>query len=111
MNNVSILFGEFSSVEKYRATARNSAKIGFKDIVGERVFIDKALAYDEAEGNKTILSCILSDGRVVSGDSKTTRESLMDMLECFTGDELREIELEVRAQQSKNGRTFITLQM
>lgn len=114
-------YGEISMRERYMMTARSAAKKGFKDVIG-KVFQIKCACQTEdivnGEGDnkkiKKILAMITHDGEVLAGDSGTTRESFEDLLATF-GDGLfeldKKIEVTVVGQQSKAGRTFITLQL
>lgn len=114
-------YGEVSRKERYMMTAKSAAKKGFKDVIG-KVFQIKCACQTEDIINgendekkiKKILAMITYDGEVLAGDSGTTRESFEDLLTSF-GDELfvldKKIEVTVVAQQSKAGRTFITLQL
>lgn len=115
-------YGEVSRRERYMMTAKSAAKKGFKDVIGKVFQIRCACQIEEDITNgehdekkiKKILAMITYDGEVLAGDSGTTRESFDDLLTLF-GDELfvldKKIEVTVVAQQSKAGRTFITLQL
>lgn len=114
-------YGEVSMRQKYMMTARSAVKKGFKDVIG-KVFQIKCACQTEDIVNgdgeekkiKKILSMITYDDEVLAGDSATTRESFEDLVNAF-GDDLfdldKKIEVTLVAQQSKAGRTFITLQL
>lgn len=116
-------FGEISAKDRYLMTAKSVAKSGFKDILGEKINIrcacvcmDEAVTKNndgtESAKEKTIFSIITKDGRVLAGDSKTTLDSFHDLVECFQNEIFSDdFAVVVTGQQSKAGRTFITLQI
>lgn len=112
-------YGEISDVDRYKMTARSMKKVGFKDLVEQKLDIrcalrlcESAVKDDGSIGAKNILAMITHDNVVIAGDSRTTSDSFDDLYSAF-GDKLftsGQFIVRVHASQSKAGRTFITLQ-
>lgn len=110
---MNVLFGNIARIDEYKMTAQSSAKLSFKECIGRTVRIEKACSYETItrEGNnKTILSIMTDEGIVISGDSKTTMDSFSEILNVF-GEEMNTLDVTIVGAESKNGRTFITLQV
>lgn len=110
---MNVLFGQVEKVDAYKMTAQTTKKDSFKDHTGETIKILKACDYESVtrDGNtKTILSIMTDSGLVISGDSKTAQDSFAEMVQIF-GEDLKELPVEIVAETSKNGRTFISLQV
>lgn len=105
-------------------TAKSVDKKGFKNLIDSEIDMqcavittDEAISKNddgtESVREKTILSIMTKDGVIIAGDSKTTRDSFMELYEAF-GDDLfntSDYRVRIHAQKSKADRTFITLQL
>lgn len=116
-------YGEITVKDRYLMTAKSVVKSGFKDVIGDTIKIrcacvctDEIVSKNddgtESVREKTIFSIITKEGRVLAGDSKTTIDSFNDLFSAFENEIFSdEFEVTVTGQQSKAGRTFITLQI
>lgn len=108
-----ILYGQLTKIDEYKMTSQSSKKRSFKEMAGDTIRIIKACSYETItkEGNsKTILSIMTDNGTVISGDSKTAMDSFNELVGIFC-DELPDLDVTIVAEESKNKRTFISLQV
>lgn len=116
-------YGEITAKDRYLMTAKSVVKSGFKDMIGQQinmrcacVCVDEIVSKNddgtESIREKTIFSIITKEGKVLAGDSKTTIDSFNDLFSAFENEIFSDnFEVTVTGQQSKAGRTFITLQI
>lgn len=110
---MNVLFGTLTKIDEYKMTSQSAKKLSFKETAGQVIKVVKACTYETItkEGNaKSILSVMTDNGVVISGDSKTALDSFNEIVGIF-GDELKDLDLTIVAEESKNGRTFISIQV
>lgn len=100
--------GEDDRVMLYQMTANSMPKTPFKEYIDRPFKVSAYVKFMDAEKNKQILSIYTSESVVLSGDSKTLADSLDELIDTFSHD-IIEYYVEIKAAQSKNNRTFLTL--
>lgn len=122
--NIVSEYGNITAKDRYMMTAKSVDKKGFKNLIDTEIDMqcavittDEVISKNddgtESVREKTILSIQCKDGMIIAGDSKTTRDSFMELYTAF-GDDLfttSDYRVRIHAQKSKADRTFITLQL